>query len=332
MPTVTCLLRDHVTLTCECIDRIYLNGYVPLLQTPRQLARFYSDHRGHPVVSPVLCQQHTTNLVQAVETFAAHHHIPIIHFPKRARKEEIARKHFARYHAPEGVVLIGVAQERMRGFRATKIASGQFRWTRQSICVKHYYFYLLDRYFGPAFIKLGTYLPFPIRVWLNGHEWVKRQLTQAGIPYQALDNGILSVADPQRCQALCDEFSTEHVDAFFRKWLRRLPHPFTAADRAAGYRYQLSVIQLEVSGAERFAVLEVLLEFGMLVENVQAGSDLAGDQLGPEGAMGRPGDLAAKHELDVLGARQVEVLADDLLEELPAVEGLLKHMGSVVIL
>jgi len=252
MPTVTRLLQDHVTLTCECIDRMYLNGYVPTLQTPGQLARFYSDHRGQPIVSPALCGQHTTTFVQAVETFAAQHHIPMVHFPKRARKEEIARKYFARYHRPEGVVLIGVAQERMRGFRATKVASGQFHWTRQSICVKHYYFYLLDRDFGPAFIKLGTYLPFPIRVWLNGHEWVKRQLAQTGIPYQALDNGILSVADPQRCQALCDRLSAEHVDAFFRKWLRRLPHPFTAADRAAGYRYQLSVIQVEVSATHVF--------------------------------------------------------------------------------
>jgi hypothetical protein len=42
------------------------------------------------------------------------------------------------------------------------------------------------------------------------------------------------------------------VDAFFRKWPRRLPHPLTAADRAAGYRYQLSVIQLEVSATHVF--------------------------------------------------------------------------------
>ncbi len=252
MPTVTRLLQDHVTLTCECLDRMYLNGYIPTLQTPGQLARFYSDHRGQPIVSPVLCGQHTTTFVRAVETFAAQHRIPMVHFPKHARKEEIARKYFARYRGEEGVVLIGVAQERMRGFRATKTASGQFSWTRQPICVKHFYFYLLDRDFGPAFIKIGTYLPFPIKVWLNGHEWVKRQLTQAGIPYQPLDNGILSVADPLRCQALCDRLSAAHVDAFFRKWLRRLPHPFTAADRRAGYRYQLSVIQLEVSATHVF--------------------------------------------------------------------------------
>jgi hypothetical protein len=71
---------------------MYLNGYVPMLQTPGQLVRFYSDHRRQPVVSPALCGQHTTSFVRAVETFAARHHIPMIHFPKRVRKEEIARK------------------------------------------------------------------------------------------------------------------------------------------------------------------------------------------------------------------------------------------------
>lgn len=252
MPTVTRLLQDHVTLTCECIDRMYLNGYVPTLQTPRHLVRFYSDHRDQPIASPVLCGRHTASFVQAVETFAARHHIPMVHFPKHARKEAIARKYFARYRGPEGVVLIGVAQERMRGFRATKIATGQFSWTRQPVCVKHYYFYLLDRDFGPAFIKVGTYLPFPIKVWLNGHEWVKRQLAHKQIPYRSLNNGILSVGDPARCQALCDALSADHVEAFFCKWLGRLPHPFTAADRRAGYRYQLSIIQLEVSATHVF--------------------------------------------------------------------------------
>src|SRR5947207_6081044 len=65
--------------------------------------------------------------------------------------------------------------------------------------------------------------------------------------YQALDNGILACENPQRVQAICDGLSAEKIDALLRKWLRRLPHPFTAQDRRAGYRYDLSILQAEFS-------------------------------------------------------------------------------------
>jgi hypothetical protein len=113
--------------------------------------------------------------------------------------------------------------------------------------VNHVYFYAVDRDFGPFFLKFGTYFPYNATLCLNGHEYVKRQLTQRGIAYEALDNGILSCADPRRVQRLCDGLSADKIDAFARKWLRQLPHPFTAQDRRAGYRYQRSILQAEFS-------------------------------------------------------------------------------------
>ena len=113
--------------------------------------------------------------------------------------------------------------------------------------VNHFYFYAVDRDFGPFFLKFGTYFPYNAKLCLNGHEYVKRQLTQRGIVYEALDNGILSCADPRRVQALCDGLSAEKIEAFAHKWRRRLPHPFTASDQRAGYRYHLSILQAEFS-------------------------------------------------------------------------------------
>jgi hypothetical protein len=85
------------------------------------------------------------------------------------------------------------------------------------------------------------------KLCINGHEYVKRQLAKEGIAFGALDNGILSCADPKRLQQLCDGLSGAKIDALLRKWLARLPHPFTAQDRAAGYRYEVSVLQAEFS-------------------------------------------------------------------------------------
>src|SRR5437762_11108375 len=113
--------------------------------------------------------------------------------------------------------------------------------------VNHFYIYVVDRDFGPFFLKFCTYFPYNAKLCLNGHEYVKRQLDQKRMGYQALDNGILACENPQRVQAICDGLSAEKIDALLRKWLRRLPHPFTAQDRRAGYRYDLSILQAEFS-------------------------------------------------------------------------------------
>ena len=98
-----------------------------------------------------------------------------------------------------------------------------------------YYFYILDPEFGPGFIKICTYAPWPAKVWLNGHEWVKRQALRAGIAYTELENGFASCSDPGRLQAICDTLGPEHIQAFFDRWITRIPTPLTAEDRAAGY-------------------------------------------------------------------------------------------------
>ena len=104
--------------------------------------------------------------------------------------------------------------------------------------MNQYYFYGVDRDFGPFFLKFCSYFPYTARLCLNGHEY--------------LDNGILWCEEPQRLQALADDLSGERIAALLEKWLERLPHPFTAQDRAAGYRYELSILQAE------FALTQVL--------------------------------------------------------------------------
>jgi len=111
--------------------------------------------------------------------------------------------------------------------------------------VNHYYFYGIDEDFGPFFLKFCTYFPYNAKLCINGHEYVKRQLAKEGIPFEALDNGVLSCANPTRLQQLCDGLSAHKIDALLRKWLTRISHPFTPEDRAAGYRYDISILQAE---------------------------------------------------------------------------------------
>ena len=110
-----------------------------------------------------------------------------------------------------------------------------------------FYFYLWDADFGPAFIKICTYFPYPIKVWLNGHEWAKRQATKAGIGFTELSNGFAGCADPAALQAICDRLGPGTIGVFFERWMSRLPVPLTEHDRAAGYWWELSMRQIEVS-------------------------------------------------------------------------------------
>ena len=257
MVDVNTLLDDCVTLRYECIDRIFLNGYVPRLQTPEGLARFLRDQPGEEIPRYAILGERTQAFLREVERLAETAGIPLIHFERGQRKEAIAQPHLdaAQTAGREGVVLIGLAQERASVFRPPPKRGrvvGRCAATRASAYVNHVYFYLWDRDFGGAFLKVCTYAPWSVRVWSDGHSWAKRQLEGRHIGYQPLDNGLAAVDDGRALQAICDGFSAAAIERFVRRWLARLPSPFTPADAEAGYRYELSILQLEVSCTEVF--------------------------------------------------------------------------------
>lgn len=246
------ILRDHVTLEVESIDRMYLNVYVPRLQSERGVVSFFRYHRGHPFASSALMEPISKAFIRSIEAFAAREQVPLLTFAPGQDKDAVMAERLARFPAPEGVVFIGKAQEKTKVFRTEKRKNprtGQpYPWiVRSTALVNQYYFYCVDRDFGPFFLKFCSYFPYTGKLCLNGHEYVKRQLAQRGIAFEALDNGILSCAAPRRLQALCDGLSAAKIDALLRKWLQRLPHPFSATDRQAGYRYDCSILQLECS-------------------------------------------------------------------------------------
>lgn len=251
------VLKDHVTLEIEGIDRLYLNLYVPILQCPRGVGYFWIKHRGHRFASSALMAPMTDAFVRSIQRFAKRERVDLVAFKKRQRKDDVAKEYLAKFPGKEGLLFIGKAQEKTRVVRTEKRrnpTTGQiYPWLVMSTAmVNHYYFYILDRDFGPLFIKLGSYFPYTGKVCLNGHEYLKRQLAHEDIAFEALDNGLLSCADPGRAQQICDELTPARIDAVLRKWLRRLPHPFTAEDRAARFLYDISILQAEFSLTQVF--------------------------------------------------------------------------------
>jgi hypothetical protein len=239
-PSVSTILRDHVTLSITSFDRLYLNGYVPRLQTSGQLVAFCREQLGARIASPALFGPQRERFVQAVHALVETLNIPLVRFARKQRKDEVAAWYRARFQADEGIVFVGVAQEKASSFKGSRRLSteGQVRFdfARQPVAVNHYYFYVQDREWGPAFIKVGSYLPYPVRVCLNAHEWAKQHLRKEGIAFTALDNGFRWCADPIRLQQVCDALGAADVQTFFDRCVDRLPWPLDSAARAAGYR------------------------------------------------------------------------------------------------
>jgi hypothetical protein len=226
------VLRSKVGLEVECIDRMYLNIYVPQLQHDKGVVGFFRYHRGHTFASSALMKPISDQFVAKLEGFAAEQKVPLIRFEKGQRKDDVAREHLARFTGTEGLLFIGKAQEKSRVFRTEgrrHPKTGQrFAWIVSSTAiVNQYYCYAVDAEFGPFFLKFCSYFPYNAKL--------------------CIDNGILSCEEPKRLQPLCETLSAEKIDALLRKWLKRLPHPFTPKDRRAGYRYRASILQAEFS-------------------------------------------------------------------------------------
>jgi len=249
--SVADVLDEHVQFEVECIDRMYLNVYVPQLQHAGGLLGFVQRHLGFPVASTAPLAKITDRFVHEVHRFADSHAIAWVDFAKGQRKDDVMREQLASFTAEEGVVFIGRAQEKTKLFRTEKRRDQQgksYPWiVRSTGVVNQFYFYCVDADFGPFFLKFCSYFPYTAKLCVNGNHWAQRQAAKAGIGFTPLDNAFAAVDDPAGLQAICDQLGPEQIDALLRKWLAILPHPFTAADRAAGYRYDISILQAEFS-------------------------------------------------------------------------------------
>ena len=245
------LQKEHVVLELECIDRMYLNAYQPKLTTGGGIAAFCRGYLGYRFASTKQAVQRTTQFVSAIEAFIQREGLELVHFKKGQRKDGVLQQKLRNFKKAEGVIFVGVAQEKVRVPRTTRKrteSGGTIPWIIYSTAmVNCYYFYCRDQDFGPFFLKFCSYFPYPAKLCLNGHEYLKCQLAQRGIAFEAMDNGLLCCADLKAAQRISDGLSDTKINAFFRKWLARLPHPYSAQDRKAGYRYDLSVLQAEFS-------------------------------------------------------------------------------------
>ena len=251
------ILDEHSRLCLHSIDRLYLNLYVPMLQTPAGAAWFWRQHRGHQFASSALMAPMSRRFVEHIETFAQREGVELVTFDKHERKEDVASESLAKFQRDEGLLFIGKAQEKAGVIRTERQRNPRtgapYAWlVKRTAMVNQYYFYGVDRDFGRFFLKFCSYFPYTGKLCINGHEYLKRQAARHGLSFAADDNCILSCDEPECLQQLADSLTPERIDRFARKWFARLPHPYPPRDRAAGFRYEISVLQAEFATTHMF--------------------------------------------------------------------------------
>jgi hypothetical protein len=170
--TVSDVLDGHVQLDLDCLGRLYLHGYLGQLQVGGQVIQFL-QHRGYRVPSPACLQQIGDAFRRRVASFAEANHIPVVTLRAADRNIEVMKPYLDKAAAAgrSQVAAIGVAQEIQRVLIARQRHTDpgkcpQFSFDKKDRRVTVYYFYLWDAEFGPAFIKICTYCPWPVKVYL----------------------------------------------------------------------------------------------------------------------------------------------------------------------
>jgi hypothetical protein len=250
--TVNDVLDGHVALDLQCLDRLYLHGYLGQLQVGGQVIQFLR-HRGYPVPSPACLQQIGDAFRRRVASFAQANHIPVV--PLEADRNIEVMQPFPDTAEATGrpqVAAIGVAQEMQRVLICRQRPAGpgkcpQFSVGKKDRRVTVCYFCLRDASFGPAFIKICTYCPWPMKIWVNGHERAKQQARKIGFAFTELSDGFAFAENPAVLQRICDALQAGTINVFFQRWLARLPLSLGAAGRQVGYWRELSMAQVEVS-------------------------------------------------------------------------------------
>ena len=174
-PVVTAadMVAGHVSLDVSCADRLYLNGFVGKLQTPGGVVYFFHHHRGKPIVSPALFEPIGEKFRRDIRDWAQANGIPLIRFAAGDRKADVMAPYLeaAAAGGRSQVVAVGCAQEYQLVWTARKRATDpgmcpQFSFAKEQRRVSVFYIYIFDEQMGPGFIKICTYFPYPVKVWV----------------------------------------------------------------------------------------------------------------------------------------------------------------------
>ncbi len=233
------LFNSLLVFIYHCFDRIVIHGYLSGLSRPEQVVYFFRQVLNIPVVEKEVLSSRTNDYQNWVEAYARNHQIPIQWAEKGVRKEDYVLPALRRMEKKNafGVYFIFKSMEQGRTFRISvpkyPTQDPNYRiLAHQRSRFTHYYFYIRDEVLGPILIRMASFFPFHATYWLNGHSFIERELTKAGIGFRKDDNAFLAVDDVTALQSAADRLSPAIIRKQLDYWTFHLGPKFSKHERA----------------------------------------------------------------------------------------------------
>jgi hypothetical protein len=250
--TFTRLFGSLLLFVYHCFDRVVINGYLSGLSRPGQVVHFFQNVVGEPVIGKEVLSRRTNEYQAWVEAFARNH-APIEWAEPKVRKEDYVRPALRRMEraGQHGVYFILKSMEQGQTFRSTvprfATADPNYRiLARQRSRFTHYYFYIRDETLGPVVMRVASFFPFQTTYYLNGHNFIEKELIRDKVGFRKNDNAFLAVSDPEALQAAADRFTSEVIRKRLDYWTLILGPKFSKRERAAmNLRRFYAVSQIE---------------------------------------------------------------------------------------
>jgi hypothetical protein len=251
--TFTRLFGSLLVFVYHCFDRVVINGYLSGLSRPGQVVYFFQKVLGEPVICKEVLSRRTNEYQAWVEAFARNHGIPIEWAEPKARKEDYVRPALRRMERAHrhGVYFILKSMEQGQTFRSTvpRFATHDPNYrilARQRSRFTHYYFYIRDEVLGPMVMRAASFFPFQTTYYLNGHNFIEKELDREKVGFRKDDNAFLAVSDPEALQRAADRFTSEVIRKRLEYWTLILGAKFSKRERAAmNLRRFYAVSQIE---------------------------------------------------------------------------------------
>jgi hypothetical protein len=205
---------SSIVAVLSCFDRVIFKGHLPF-GDEAHLNRFV-DHRLGMRRKDFLrfLEGKSDELVTHAQALAEQHGAAYRYLQGRHRKEALVQQTIRDRHLDSGLVCVLCCQETCRTVKL-RYGQGRPRLVFTSRPQRVLYFYFLDADFGLMYLRLQTWFPFTFQAYVNGHDWLARQLHQAGVGFVQHDNAFMQLDDPPRAQQLADRFER-------LPWVRRL--------------------------------------------------------------------------------------------------------------
>ena len=172
------LFGPYLQWVYHCFDRIVINGHLLGLMRESQVVYFFRDVCGHPKITKELVRQRSQDYHTWVEHFALNHKVPLLWAEKDVRKEDLVafRQQRRLREGRFGVYYIMKSREQGWTFRILQprfaSADPNYQLVRKTRSLyTHYYFYIVDAVAGPMVLRVGSFLPFSVTAYLNGHNF-----------------------------------------------------------------------------------------------------------------------------------------------------------------